>query len=56
MSGDGFTAWAVYHPYCYGKETVAKYVDGCDKLTAMRAVEEPLVKNEVVKVSKKVKF
>jgi hypothetical protein len=25
-------------------------------LTAMRAVEEPLVKNEVVKVSKKVKF
>jgi hypothetical protein len=29
MTGDGFTAWAVYQPYCYGKEAVAKYVDGC---------------------------
>ncbi|XP_021915816.1 lysozyme S-like, partial [Zootermopsis nevadensis] len=53
LNGDGFTAWAVYQPYCYGKVTVAKYVEGCEKMTTKTtAVEEPLVKNEVAKISK----
>jgi hypothetical protein len=56
MTGDGFTAWAVYKSYCYGKGTVAKYVDGCGEMkTKATAMEEPFVKNEVVKISK-VKF
>jgi hypothetical protein len=57
MTGNGFTAWAVYRPHCSSYETVTKYVEGCDDdVTTTRAVEEPLVRNEVVKTKKKFKF
>jgi hypothetical protein len=50
ISGNGFTAWAVYGPYCAGKEAVDKFVEGCyGEVNKTEAVEVKVVKNEVVK-------
>jgi hypothetical protein len=54
LTGDGFTAWAVYGQHCSNKDSVVKYVDGCDGLvTKIVTVQESTEKNGVVKTSKK---
>lgn len=54
ISGNGFTAWAVYEAYCASREAVDKFVDGCyGEVIKTTALEETTVKKEVVKTSKK---
>ncbi|GFG39621.1 hypothetical protein Cfor_02895 [Coptotermes formosanus] len=54
LTGDGFTAWAVYGPHCSNKDSVLKHVEGCDGVvTKTKTVQESTEKNEVVKTSKK---
>jgi hypothetical protein len=54
ISGNGFTAWAVYGPHCAGKEVVDKFVEGCyGEGNKTKAVEVKVVKNEVVKTQQR---
>jgi hypothetical protein len=54
ISGNGFTAWAVYETYCARKEAVHKFVEGCyGEVTKTEALEEEVVKKELIKTSKK---
>jgi hypothetical protein len=54
ISGNGFTAWAVYGTYCASEEVVHKFVDDCDsEVTNTTALEEEVVKKELIKTSKK---
>jgi hypothetical protein len=54
LSGDGFTAWAVYGAYCSNKNSVVKYLEGCGGgLNKTKTVQESAEKNGVAKASKK---
>jgi len=54
LSGDGFTAWAVYGAYCSNKDSVVKYLEGCDGvLIKTKTVQELAEKNGVAKTWKK---
>lgn len=54
LSGDGFTAWAVYGAHCSNKDSVVKYLEGCDGvLIKTKTVQESAEKNWVAKTWKK---
>ncbi|PSN54899.1 hypothetical protein C0J52_10258 [Blattella germanica] len=64
LAGNGFTAWAVYSPFCSNVHAVDKFVEGCyDNVTTTSTTgatsktgKKPLTGNEVVKDSGGRKF